>query len=381
MMLPLRPRRVRPRSRRSPAPWEIPVRLSIELLEDRCVLSELGNPAVIAAPSWTSYWWWRTAQIAAAPRGHPSVVFLGDSITDLFSNGPGTPVWNSRIAPLGAADYGVGGIMTQNILWQVDRGLLDGVSPHVAVLLIGTNNLSFGNTPEQTAAGVAADVADIRAHKPNTQVLLLGILPRGAFPDDPLRVAAAETNDLISQEITDPAVHYLDVGGSLLEPDGTLSHSVMADYLHPTTWGYEILTTAILPTLNHLLGNAPPASGSGALSGVAANAGHRSAPQPGQTAGPVTLPADTGMAVAATRNAPPTPQDELLPPPRFAADLSTMKAAKPDTESRAGRDRTPVTAADAFFGARRPAIATWLDARDSEPFIAPFPDAGLDLPA
>jgi len=52
--------------------------------------------------------------------------------------------WNKNFFGWNAADFGWGADKTQNILWRLDNGELDGVNPKVIVLLAGTNNV--GNT-------------------------------------------------------------------------------------------------------------------------------------------------------------------------------------------------------------------------------------------
>src|SRR5262249_37708735 len=94
--------------------------------------------------------------------GASGVVFFGDSITARWDEPgyPGLAVWNSEIGPLGAVDFGLDGDRTQNLLWRLDNGELDG-QPKVAVVEIGTNNLIFSGqneTPEDTVAGITAVV-------------------------------------------------------------------------------------------------------------------------------------------------------------------------------------------------------------------------------
>jgi lysophospholipase L1-like esterase len=259
---------------------KVTTRLTVEQLEERCVLSTLGNPAVVPTASASPIWLGRYVQLATAPRNDPAVVFLGDSITEGYARGWGTPIWNASIAPLGAIDDGISGSTTQNILWELDTGLLAGISPRVVVLMIGTNNLFLGESPQQTAEGVAASVATIEAQLPETHVLLLGILPRGQSPFDPFRGEIVQTNNLIQQLTAGPRVTYDDIGGWFMSPNGTISSAVLTDYLHPSALGYILETAAIQAPLHNLLAAsfvsspiAPPApslgSSSAALKGTA----------------------------------------------------------------------------------------------------------------
>src|SRR5262249_10548638 len=98
----------------------------------------------------------------------------------------GAGVWQSTMAPLGAADFGMQGNTTENVLWQVATGELVS-QPKVVVLQIGTNNLGMlGGSPAATAQGIAVDVAVIHAASPRSQILLMGVFPRGLGASDPL---------------------------------------------------------------------------------------------------------------------------------------------------------------------------------------------------
>jgi lysophospholipase L1-like esterase len=197
------------------------------------------------------YWDGREAQNEArAQQGHANILFLGDSITDFLQNGAGQPVWDQSFAPLGAADFAVGGATTSQVLWQVQTGQVAALTPDVVVLLIGTNNLGvLGQTPAEVAAGVAAIVDQIELQLPRTRILLLGVLPRGQDPTDPLRTSAAQANQMIAQLGDGRRVRYLDIGPTFLQPDGTIAPVVMPDFLHPSLLGYGLFTAAIQPAL------------------------------------------------------------------------------------------------------------------------------------
>lgn len=186
------------------------------------------------------------------------LVFIGDSITQMFGgqphdrSQPGKAVWEKYYGHRNAANLGFGYDYTENALWRIQNGELDGAAATVVVLNIGTNNVKKNST-EEIVEGVKAVLAEIRRSKPSAKILLLGIYPRGAKPDA-TREKLASVNAALAGLDGRENVTFLDVTKVLLEPDGTISKSIMSDYLHPTEEGYERIAKAIEPTLKTLLG-------------------------------------------------------------------------------------------------------------------------------
>lgn len=186
----------------------------------------------------------------AREEGGATVVFLGDSITHGWGK---TPTWEKYYAPRKALNLGIGGDKTQHVLWRIKNGEVEGLKPRALVLMIGTNN-SAQDPADAIAAGVEAIVADLRTRLPETKILLLGVFPRSAKPEDPIRGKLKEVNARISKLNDGDKIHYLDIGETFLEKDGTISKEIMPDYLHLTPQGYERWAEAIEPTLKKLLG-------------------------------------------------------------------------------------------------------------------------------
>ena len=201
--------------------------------------------------NWSSYdWVQRHNTLCALVRERkPALVFIGDSITHQLE---GKDVWRKYYEPRNAVDLGFGWDRTENVLWRLQHGELEGVEPKVAVIMIGTNN-SGSNQPADIAIGIRAICTEIHQRTPNTKILLLGIFPRGEKPDDG-RKRIDSINSLIAAFDGQDGITFLDIGTKFLNPDGTISKEIMGDFLHPTPKGQEIWAEAMEPTLKKLLG-------------------------------------------------------------------------------------------------------------------------------
>ncbi len=190
---------------------------------------------------------------ARVKQGGVDLVFIGDSITHGWE-GRGKDVWAKYYGKRNAVNLGIGGDQTQHVLWRLDNGNVDGISPKVAVVMIGTNNSGSGrSTGQEMVDGVAAVVGKLRSKLPNTKVLLLGIFPRGKYFNEQ-RGRILQVNQAIRRLTDDAKVTYLDIGHEFLEDDGSMSRAVMPDFLHLTPKGYEIWASSIENVLADLLG-------------------------------------------------------------------------------------------------------------------------------
>src|SRR5687767_5737023 len=120
-----------------------------------------------------------------AKQGRVDVYFLGDSIVrrwgaldypELLAN------WKQNFYGWNAGNFGWGADRTQNILWRLENGELDGVNPKVIVLLAGTNNVGAQPRDESVSAEIARGVkaiVDVCHRKaPGATIVLTAIFPR-----------------------------------------------------------------------------------------------------------------------------------------------------------------------------------------------------------
>lgn len=187
---------------------------------------------------------------AKAKTGDIELLFIGDSITQGWE-GAGKDVWAKVYAPRKALNLGIGGDRTQHVLWRLDNGNIEGLSPKAAVIMIGTNN-SKDDSAEDIAAGITAIVEKLRAKLPNTKILLLGVFPRGEKPNMQ-REKLAKTSAIVAKLDDGAHVFYLDIGPKFLGENETLAKDVMPDFLHLSPKGYQIWADAIEPKLSEIL--------------------------------------------------------------------------------------------------------------------------------
>lgn len=210
--------------------------------------------------SWAVDWWLprheaKLAEIRAHREAGRRVdlVFLGDSITQGWEN-EGKAAWAAHFARHNAVALGFGGDRTENLLWRLQHGELDGMAPKVVVMMIGTNNTGDRlEDPALTVAGIQRNLDEIKRRQPQAKVLLLALFPRDEKPDGLLRRHNAKINALLPALADGRQVVFLDIGKQLTNPDGTLSKDILPDWLHLSPQGYEIWARSLDATLTSLL--------------------------------------------------------------------------------------------------------------------------------
>jgi lysophospholipase L1-like esterase len=229
--------------------------------------------------------WWseRHTRIADAVRAHTDaqLLLIGDSITQNYekANPPDQnflPIWKQFYEPRRALNLGFSGDATANVLWRLTHGEIDGLSPRVAIILVGTNNTGWVHqTAEQTEAGIDNIIGLLSQRMPQTRLLVLGILPSGVSPEK--TAADQAVNQYLSVRYgkntgrnahlgvnQDPRVTFLDISSTFMS-DGKLDTAIFYDPrlptpgkpVHPDTTGQRRMAEAIEPTLARLMGDKP----------------------------------------------------------------------------------------------------------------------------
>lgn len=203
-------------------------------------------------------WLHRHRDILDYGRTHsPKLVLIGDSITHFWSGEPttgqknGPKAWQEFVGDYPTMNMGCGWDRTQNVLWRLQHGQLDGVQPKHIVLNIGTNNLvgdetARTNTPEEVAVGIRKVVEALQKKCPSAEIVVMGVFPRGWEKDNDLDLRIRRLNGILATALrTIPGARFLDIGPELRGPDGAAPRELFGDGTHPTEAGYRIWGAAL----------------------------------------------------------------------------------------------------------------------------------------
>ncbi len=232
--------------------------VSVGAQQDTITAALRAEPQTAA---WAQKWWMprHKEKLAEAQQrqGQVDLLFIGDSIAHGWE-GQGKAVWEEYYGRRQAFNLGFSGDRTENVLWRLQNGAIDGLAPKVAVIMIGTNNTGHRQDPaEETGAGVAAIIKELQQRTPQTKILVLAIFPRGRTKEDSLRQLNAAINQRIAKLADNKRVFFLDINKVFLERNGVQSRAIMPDLLHPNMAGYGLWARAMEPTLQTLLGEQP----------------------------------------------------------------------------------------------------------------------------
>jgi GH35 family endo-1,4-beta-xylanase/lysophospholipase L1-like esterase len=201
--------------------------------------------------------------IAKTKQGKIDIYFEGDSITRRWgaTDYPNLLAhWKKHFHGWNAANFGWGGDTTHNILWRLQNGELDGVSPKIVVLQAGTNNLPWSGPADDAAArdvvgGIKAILAAFQQKAPDATIVLTALFPR------PQNTALAPAIDQINARLADLAdgkkFRFLNINAQLGDGKGGLRPDFSSDGLHLAERGYDVWAAALKSIFSELLG--PPA--------------------------------------------------------------------------------------------------------------------------
>lgn len=177
------------------------------------------------------------------------IVFVGDSITEVF------PLDELLESSKKIYKRGISGIQAKLVLENFDK-IIGGLNPSEVFLLLGTNDLGSGQSPEQVANTIAQICQKLKAENSEVIIHLISIYPVCEGLTDMVGIrnnADIQATNLLLKEFAQitAGVTYHNLFSSLLDVSRKqLDKSYTNDGLHPNIEGYRVVSeqlTALLP--------------------------------------------------------------------------------------------------------------------------------------
>ena len=135
------------------------------------------------------------------------ILFLGNSITqgfggtrELVTYKPGKAAVDSCFKDLTWESAGISGDRTENLLWRLRQGKYGASKPAYAVITIGINNVNAGHRAADIVEGICAVVEETRKQMPETQILLMGLLPAGLEKTSLMRMKCDSIHSILQRK-------------------------------------------------------------------------------------------------------------------------------------------------------------------------------------
>lgn len=164
----------------------------------------------------------------AFPLVPDDTVFLGDSITE---GGP----WEELFSDLRVRDRGIGGDTSDGVLRRLEQ--VTRAEPAKLFLLIGTNDLSRGDSEDEIVANIIEILDRLKQETPDTEVYLQSVLPRAAG----YRERIEALNARLAEVALEHGSEWIDLYPRFVDPEtGAIRAELSNDDLHLLGPGYTL---------------------------------------------------------------------------------------------------------------------------------------------
>lgn len=179
------------------------------------------------------------------------IVFIGDSITDLY-------VLDDHYSDLSLECYnrGISGDTTFGVMDRLKISLYD-INPSIVVLMIGTNDINGGHNVNLIMQRYAWIMDDIYANLPGVELYCMSIIPQNSQLEEYTSIRIDHTtpvimsaNEMIRQLANEKGATYLDLFTLVADGDNHLIRGYSDDGIHLNYAGLAVWTDLIKPYLD-----------------------------------------------------------------------------------------------------------------------------------
>lgn len=237
----------------------LPLTASAQIVDDynppkaACCLASAGQNLANGLLDWNALGRYHAddEKLKAQPADPGRVVFLGDSITDIWKLGTffaGKPYVNR----------GISGQVTSQMLVRMYPDVID-LKPAAMILLAGTNDIARNNGPT-TLAMIEENIMAITelAHGHGIKVILCSVTPiadygrqkmsEGRPPADILKV-----NSWMKEYAAKVGAIYADYFSALVDDKGMMKPGISMDGLHPNDEGFKLMAPVAQAAIDQAL--------------------------------------------------------------------------------------------------------------------------------
>lgn len=189
---------------------------------------------------------WNERRGVWAPRARQdqgALVFLGDSITQGWGDD-----FRGAFGDAKVANRGISGDTTRGMLVRLAEDVL-ALDPSGVVMLMGTNDVDNGATPETIVGNVKLILSELKQHDPKLPIVLCAVFPSSPQKNRPA-AKIRELNRLLAEAVKgDPQVTLVDTWTLFANKDGEAKPEEFPDLLHLNDDGYAKWAAALRPIL------------------------------------------------------------------------------------------------------------------------------------
>lgn len=212
----------------------------------------LFNPAKSMAQDWPNLEKYKkaNANLSAPDKGENRVVFMGNSITEMWKDAH-PEFFNDN--PY--VNRGIGGQTTPQMLLRFRQDVID-LKPVIVVILAGTNDIA-GNTGPMTLEQIRDNIqAMVQLAKANQIFpIVCSVLPAFDYPWRPglePNIKIPKLNAMLKEMAKDEKVMYLDYFSAMADDRNGLPAALTTDEVHVTKAGYDIMENLVKEAISKL---------------------------------------------------------------------------------------------------------------------------------
>jgi len=194
----------------------------------------------------TAYWKHKVSLFRSLPNPTGEICFLGDSITDGCE-------WHELVGDANVTNRGISGDTAWGVLARLDEILES--QPLKIFLMIGTNDLARGKSPEDVRDKISEIIDEIESKSPDTILYVESVLPT----DENRAPAYGNRNiNILNEILLDLAISkgalWIDLASSFKDETGQLRADLSEDGLHLNGKAYQLWLSLISDHLKQATG-------------------------------------------------------------------------------------------------------------------------------